>query len=71
MRTGKGMLDQRLRTLSLSYAHVELAKFRFRKGAHRRLRRLQAVKSAEISRSVNPASWQSWIKARRSTLEDP
>ena len=31
-RTGKGMLDQRLRTLSLSYAHVELAKFRFRKG---------------------------------------
>lgn len=32
MRTGKGMLDQRLRTLRLSYAHIELAKFSFRKG---------------------------------------
>ena len=32
MRTGKSMLDQRLRALRLSYARFELAKFRFRKG---------------------------------------
>jgi hypothetical protein len=32
MRTGEGMLDQRLRALRLSYARIELAKFRFRKG---------------------------------------
>lgn len=32
MRTGKGMLDQRLRALRLSYARIELAKFGFRKG---------------------------------------
>jgi len=32
MRTGEGMLDQRLRVLRLSYARIELAKFGFRKG---------------------------------------
>jgi len=32
MRTGKGVLDQRLRALRLSYARIELAKFGFRKG---------------------------------------
>jgi hypothetical protein len=32
MWTGKGMLNQRLRALRLSYARIELAKFRFRKG---------------------------------------
>ena len=31
MRTGKGMLDQRLCALRLSYARVELATFGFRK----------------------------------------
>src|SRR5262249_25152197 len=56
MRTGKGMLDQRLRTLGLSDARIKLAKFGLREGGHRRLRRLQAVTSARISRSVNPAS---------------
>ena len=30
VRTGKGMLDQRLRALRLSYARIELAKLRFR-----------------------------------------
>ena len=32
MRTSKGVLDQRLRALRLSYARIELAKFGFRKG---------------------------------------
>jgi hypothetical protein len=32
MRTGKGMLDQRLRARRLSDARIELAQFRFRKG---------------------------------------
>lgn len=32
MRAGKGMPDQRLRALRLSYARIELAKFGFRKG---------------------------------------
>src|SRR5262245_57081021 len=32
MRTGKGMLDQRLRALGFSYAPIKLAKFGLRKG---------------------------------------
>jgi hypothetical protein len=31
MRTVKGMLDQRLRALRPSYAHIELTQFGFRK----------------------------------------
>ena len=71
MGTGKGMLDQRFRALRLSYACFDLAKFGFRKGGPQAAPSAPGRQSARISRSVNPASWQSWIKARRSALEEP
>lgn len=67
MRTAKSVLNQSLRARRLSDACIEFAKLGFpRDGPHGRPRRLPAARSARISRSVSPASWQSRITAARS-----